>query len=109
MSYIRKEPFQDVFIETVLEDPDFQTLTAVKNESVYYHIFPYCCGIPLHRNVADMMLIAKVLHPDKFKDFDVEKEGNEIYERLLGVDGLFSEYADTVGWLREELDKQQKS
>ena len=109
MSYIRKEPFQDVFIETVLEDPDFQTLNAVKNESVYYHIFPYCCGTPLHRNVADMMYIAKVIHPDKFQDLDVEKEGNEIYERLLGVDGLFSEYADTIGWLREGLDEQQKS
>ena len=109
MSYIRKTPYQDVFIETVLEDPDFQTLNAVKNESVYYHIFPYCCGTPLHRNLADMMYIAKVLHPDKFKDLDVEKEGNEIYERLLGVDGLFSEYADTIGWLREGLDEQQKS
>ena len=109
MSYIRKTPYQDVFIETVLEDPDFQTLNAVKNESVYYHIFPYCCGTPLHRNLADTMYIAKVIHPDKFKDLDVEKEGNEIYERLLGVDGLFSEYADTIGWLREGLDEQQKS
>jgi ABC-type Fe3+-hydroxamate transport system substrate-binding protein len=93
----------------VLNDPLLQDMTAVKNESVYYTIYPYCYGTPQDRNLAAAFYLAKLFHPDKFTDLDVEKEGNEIMEAFLGVDGLFSEYADYTGWMREYLDEQQKS
>ena len=101
-----KKTVQDVFVETVLSDPDLQTISAVRNRRVYYSLYIYCCGVPPYRNLVNMMYTAKLLNPDKFEDIDIEEEGNAIYERFLGVDGLFSEYADATGWLREELDKQ---
>ena len=53
------------------------------------------------------MHLAKLFHPEEFEDLDVEEEGNEIYEKFLGVDGLFTEYARYLYWLREGLDKQK--
>ena len=96
--------FDDV--EVILTDPDLQTVDAVKNHRVYFSVYPYCCGTPPDRNLANMMYLAKLFHPEEFADLDVEEEGNEIYEGFLRVDGLFSEYADTTVWLREWLDAQ---
>ena len=93
-------------VESALADPDFQTVDAIKNRRVYHALYPYCHGRPQDRNLVATMHLAKLLHPDKFEDLDVEEEGNEIYERFLGVDGLFTEYARYLYWLREWLDKQ---
>ena len=93
----------------ILLDPEFQTINAVKNHSVYNIIFPYSLGMPHHRSLANMMYMAKLFHPEKFEDLDVEKEGNEIYKLFFKVDGIFSELADKIGWMREYLDEQQKS
>ena len=94
-------------VECVLSDPDLQLINAVKNERVYFTLYPHCCGAPHDRNLVATLYLAKVLHPDKFKDLNVEEEGNEIYKRFLGVDGLFSEYADYTIWMREWLDSQK--
>jgi iron complex transport system substrate-binding protein len=51
------------------------------------------------------MYMAKVLHPEDFKDLDLEKEGNEIFKAFLGVDSVFTEYADYLVWPREYLDR----
>ena len=93
-------------VELVVSDPDLQTVDAVKNRTVYYTSHGYCYGTPQDKNLAAAFYLAKLFHPDKFEDLDVEEEGNEIYERFLGVDGLYSEYADYEGWLREWLDSQ---
>ena len=92
--------------DVILLDPDLQTLRAVKNQALYYTSYAYCYGSPQDRNLAAAFYLAKLFHPDKFDDLDLEKEGNEIFEAFLGVDGLYSEYADCTGWLREFLDKQ---
>ena len=94
-------------VEDVLSHSDFQTLNAVKNDSVYYSIYPYSCGMPQDKNLINTLYLAKLLHPDKFKDLDLEEEGNEIMERFLGAGGLFSEYADYTVWMREYLDSQK--
>jgi iron complex transport system substrate-binding protein len=90
--------------DVILLDPDLQTLRAVKTETLYYTSYAYCYGRPQDKNLAAAFYMAKLFHPEKFEDLDVEKEGNEIFERFLGVDGLYSEYADCTGWLREFLD-----
>ena len=95
------------YVETVLSDPDLQLVNAVKNKSVYYSMYPFASGSPKHRNLANMLYLAKLFHPEEFKDLDVEEEGNEIWGRFLGVDGIFTEYTDYEGWLREWLDKQK--
>ena len=94
-------------VDLILSDPDLETVNAVKNKSVYYTLYPYASGRPQDRNLVATMHLAKLFHPDKFEDLDVEEQGNEIYERFLGVDGLFTEYARYIYWLREWLDSQK--
>ena len=93
-------------VEMVLSDPDLQTVNAVKNKSIYYTSYAYCWGTPQDINFVAAFYLAKLFHPEKFEDLDVEKEGNEIFEAFLGVDGFYSEYADYTGWLREFLESQ---
>jgi hypothetical protein len=45
--------------------------------------------------------MAKRLHPEKFSHIDMENEGNEIYEQLLGIDGIFTEFAEYQPFLKE--------
>ena len=92
--------------EDVLSDPDLQTVNFVKNKKVYYATV-FCRGLPQQRFVPESMYMAKILYPDKFKDLDLEKEGNEIFERFYGVDGLYTELADRTEWLREFLERQE--
>ena len=94
-------------VEMVLSDPDIQTVNGVKEKRIYYTPYAYWFGMPQDRNIAAAFYLAKLFHPDKFDDLDLEKEGNEIFEAFLGVDGLYSEYADYEGWLREFLDSQK--
>ena len=93
--------------DTIYTDPDFQTLRAVKNGKVYPALYPYASGIPIDRNLANTFYLAKLFHPDKFEDLDVEEEGNEIFKLFYRDDGLFSEYADFTSWMREWLDSQK--
>ena len=94
-------------VDLILSDSDLQTVNAVKNRAVYPTPYAYCRGTPADKNLAAAFYLAKLFHPEKFKDMDVEEEGNEIYERFLGVDGLYTEYADLMPWMREWLDSQK--
>ena len=92
-----------VTVEQVLADPQLQTVNAVKTGSVYY-ITTTCHSPPYQRLMAGVIYMAKIFYPDKFKDLDLEKEGNEIFERQFGVDGLWTEMADNLGYFREFID-----
>ena len=84
--------------------PELASINAVKNGKVYNCFSPHCRGTPPDRNLLNMIYMAKLLHPDEFKDLDIEKEGNEIFKAFLGVDNVFTEYADYLVWPREYLD-----
>ena len=90
-------------VEQVLADPQLQTVNAVKTGSVYYITGP-CHSEVMQRVMTGTMYMAKIFYPDKFKDLDLEKEGNEIFKRFFGVDGLWSEMADNLGYFREFID-----
>ena len=85
-------------IEDVMSDPRLQTIDAVKNRKVYYTL-GMCCGWDHPRVFTEMMYMAKRCHPDKFEDLDLEAEGNEIFERFYGVDGLWTEFATNIGFI----------
>ena len=76
-------------IESILLDLDLQTVNAVKNRRVYYTKGWYSGWDPA-TGVAETFYMTKLFHPDKFKDLDVEEEGNEILKRFYGVDGLYT-------------------
>lgn len=81
-------------VNFVLNAPELQSLKAVQEGRVYNVFYPYCCGSPHDKNLLNVFYMAKILHPDKFADIDMEKEGNEIMTAFLGVDGVYSAYAD---------------
>lgn len=88
----------------IKNSPELSSINAIKNGNVYNCFYPHCRGTPPDRNLLNMMYMAKLLHPDEFKDLDLEEEGNEIFKAFLGVDGVFTEYADYLVWPREYLD-----
>ena len=83
-------------IEGILSDPDLQSISAVKNGTVYYSKGGYIGRNPA-TGVTEVPYMAKLCYPDKFKDLDVEAEGNRILERFYGVDGLYT-------WMQENCD-----
>ena len=87
-------------VEDVLSDPDLQTVNAVKNHEVYYTPGAIHLVGPDHpRVITEVFIMAKLFHPDKFEDLDVEKEGNELFERFYGVDGLWTEIGGNLGFI----------
>jgi len=95
-----------ITIEDILEDPLLQTVNAVKNGSVYY-CGATARGYPIQRYIPETMYFAKLFHPEKFKDLNLEKEGNEVMERFFKADGLYTWYADETGWLRDFIESQE--
>jgi iron complex transport system substrate-binding protein len=91
-------------LDFIKSSPELSSINAIKNGDVYYCFYPHCRGTPPDRNLLNMMYMAKLLHPEKFEDLDLEMEGNEIFKAFLGVDGVFTEYADYLIWPREYLD-----
>jgi iron complex transport system substrate-binding protein len=94
-------------IDMIRNAKDLQSIRAIQNDTVYNCFYPNCRGSPPDRSLFNMIYMAKLLHPAEFKDLNLEKEGNEIFEAFLGVDGVFTEYADYLIWPREYLEAQQ--
>ena len=76
-------------IEDILLDPDLQSINAVKNGTVYYSKGGLTGRNPA-TGVTEVPYMAKLFYLDKFKDLDVEEEGNRILEEFYGVDGLYT-------------------
>ena len=92
-------------IEMALLDPELQAgnVNAVKNGTVYY-CMSTCRSYPIQRYIPEAMYFAKILHPEKFKDLDLEKEGNEIMEKFFGEDDLYTWLADDRGYIRDLIE-----
>lgn len=63
-------------------DPVYKSVTAVKNKQVYASpsgVFYWDMGI---QKILLVMHMAKILHPDEFKDLDMEKELMNFYDRF---------------------------
>ena len=65
----------------------------MKNHRVYYMLFsPMTLDPAISITVG--YYLAKLFHPDKFEDLDVEKESNEIFERFYGVTDFYTKMLD---------------
>jgi iron complex transport system substrate-binding protein len=80
-------------IDDVLNDPDLQSISAIQNKNVYYTKSYYIAWNTV-TGLSELFYMAKLFHPDKFEDLNVEKEGNEILKMADGVDGLYTEMAE---------------
>ena len=80
-------------IEDVLLDTDLQSVTAVKNETVY-STQGFSWGWDPATGVTECFYMGKLFHPEKFADLDVEKVGNEIFEEVYGAPGIWTELSE---------------
>jgi len=74
--------------DDLYDDPNWQSISAVKNRKVYRLTLGWCGWDPAGF-VINVMCNAKVFHPDEI-EFDVEKESNEIFKKLYGSNKLYS-------------------
>jgi iron complex transport system substrate-binding protein len=93
-------------VDFIMNSPDLQSVRAVQEGRVYT-VFPvYSYGYPHDKNLLNVLLIAKILYPDEFADVDLEEEGNEIMKAFVGVDGVFTDYANDLVWPRGYLNSE---
>jgi len=83
--------FGNFMPEEVFNDTQWQHIKAVHNGDVYRLTLGWAGWDP-GGFVINVMQNAKVFHPNKF-NFSVEKEANEIFKKVYGVDGLYSKLA----------------
>ena len=80
-------------IEDVVSDPDLQSVSAVQNDAVY-STQGFMWGWDPATGVTECFYMGKLFHPDEFADVDVEEVGNEIFEEVYGVDGIWTKMAE---------------
>jgi iron complex transport system substrate-binding protein len=87
-------------VDDILLDSRFQTMDAVENRKVYYTLSGFTFVCEDHpRVITEIFIMAKLFYPDKFNDLVLEKEGNEIFKRFYGVDGLWTELGTKCGYI----------
>lgn len=72
-------------VETVTKDPQWASLTAVKNGKV--HLIPqgvYTWDHASNESVLLMIYMAKLFYPDLFKDWDMRREMMRFYSEVYG-------------------------
>jgi len=82
--------------EDLYNDSSWQAIKAVRERRVYKLTMGWVGWDPAG-TVIQTMQCAKVFHPDKFENLDVEAEANEIFKFLYGVDGLYSRLKKDYG------------
>jgi iron complex transport system substrate-binding protein len=99
-NYLPKE--REVTVEGVLNDPRLRSVRAVREKRVHYTFgFWYWWDPALV--LLETEYIARLLHPGLFPDFDLESEGNRIFEKFYGVKAAFSDLSRILGchdWIR---------
>jgi iron complex transport system substrate-binding protein len=82
--------------EDLYNDPNWQPIKAVKERKVYKLTMGWTGWDPAG-TVIQTMQCAKIFHPDKFKDLDVESEANKVFKFVYGVDGLYTRLKKDYG------------
>lgn len=78
-------------IETIMNDPAFRTISAVKNKQVFYSR-SFMKGWDPAMGLCEIYYMARLFYPELYGGIDVEKECNEILNRFYKVDGLYSDF-----------------
>jgi iron complex transport system substrate-binding protein len=93
---------RQVTLEGVLGDRRLGSLQAVRGKSVHYTFgFWYWWDPALV--LVETLYLGRLFYPEKFRGFDLEKEGNRIFDKFYGVGGGFSALSRVLGcheWIR---------
>jgi len=91
-----------VTVDGLLADPRFKSLKAVRERRVFY-TFGYWYWWDPAQVLLEIQYLARLFHPRRFPAFDLEEEGNLIYEKFYGVKGAYTAVARILNsheWLR---------
>jgi iron complex transport system substrate-binding protein len=83
-------------IQDVYNDPDLTNLNAVKNGRIYYSQTSNE-GKDYASTLAELYYFAKIFHPDKFQDMDLNAECDAFFHRLYGLDNYYTEWTTEYG------------
>ncbi len=92
-----------VTVESVLADPRFRSLKAVRERRIHY-TFGYWYWWDPAQVLMEIQYLARLFYPERFRGFDLEAEGNLIYEKFYGIKNGYSAVARILKsqeWLRE--------
>ncbi len=81
--------------EELMAKTDWQELQAIQEKKVYKVFIGYV-GYDPALLVVQTLHMAKILHPDRF-DFDFERDANDVFTVIYGVDGVYSALEDELG------------
>jgi iron complex transport system substrate-binding protein len=82
----------DLVNEQYTQNPDFfNALKAVQDNKVYTQLAYNNNYTNVEIALADAYYAGTVVYPDKFKDINIEKQADEIFEFLLG-EKLYAKY-----------------
>ncbi|MBN2200032.1 MAG: ABC transporter substrate-binding protein [Candidatus Aminicenantes bacterium] len=85
-NYLPRE--RTVTVEGVLNDPRLRSVRAVRNRKVFYTFGFWYWWDPALALVETLML-AKLFHPETFREVDINREGNSIFKLFYGLEGGF--------------------
>lgn len=92
-----------VTTESILADPRLRSLRAVREKRVHY-TFGYWYWWDPAQVLLEIQYLARLFHPERFPEFDLEEEGNLIYEKFYGVKDGYTAIARILNsheWLRQ--------
>jgi iron complex transport system substrate-binding protein len=84
-------------VAQLLETHPGLELTKAVKEGKVYTIFGPAYAWDLIQLVSETYYMAKLLHPDRFQDLDVEKEANRMFKEVYGADNLYNKVAEARG------------
>ena len=90
-------------VEGVLADRRLASLRAVKSGRVRY-TFGFWNWWDMAETTIETLYLAALFHPEIFPDFDLEREGEEVFGRFYGRPGIFRAFSELLGcreWLHE--------
>lgn len=76
--------------DDIVSNPQWQRIKAVQNRRICI-LVDYCWSWYPSLMAIDVLRTAKMAYPDRFKDLDIEKEGNEIFKLLYGADNFYTD------------------
>ncbi len=82
--------------EDLYNNPNWQLIKAVREHRVYKLTMGWVGWDPAGI-VINTIQCAKIFHPDKFKNLDVESEANEIFKFVYGVENLYTRLKKEYG------------
>jgi iron complex transport system substrate-binding protein len=93
---VQESGYNYLTIEQVCNDPVLAATNAVINRQVYYLRGPRS-DWDTAVEATEVLYMAKLLYPEKFKTLDVINQGNEIFMVLYGVENLYADMSKNVG------------